>query len=370
MPDKSDMPIAVRRLEGGEEEVGQTCIATFWRHDHILARNREFFTWQFTPPALENGLGFWIASCENRIVGCMGDVALDCHLHGQAFPGSTVMHTFVLPEFRRFRIGLRFMGEIYRNRGLVIGMFGTPVITAIYRQLGQYVLDSFPRFAGIVDEGRFERVLASARGRKTVMDEYATVPRVRSTIREVRGYTVKEIREEDAEEWDFAWSARFASRMRGVVKDGRFIAWRYMRHPVFPYRVLTVYDSRMRMQGLAVIRIADLPGSLSAVRILEFFAGDETAGAALAAGVQKHFPENAAYVECSCFGEWWRPLEAIGMGDATAAPISIYYNPPNCDFTAITAAFHVALPGSTPEAFMTGAGTYVSMGDSDTDVPN
>lgn len=360
----------IRRLHGSELDIGLSCLASFWRKDHIMVLSPEFFRWQFSPPeqAAED-LSFWVAEQDSLVAGCCGEIPVNCHYAGEIFPGTGLSKLFARLEYRKYKVGLRLVHSIFKGRGLYWGLGNTFMSQPVWALLGLHTPEAMPRYACLVSRERLAEILRYSRESLATIDDYADTPRLSPATVLEPGYKVETLALEDLEEWDRAWRTSLAPLMSGVYKNAAYLKWRYLDHPLFSYQLLAVRDKKGNLTGLAVTRTAQICPEACAVRVLEFFAEEERAGRALAAGLAERLPASTAYLEHTVCGKWWEPLRAIGMAPMTSPGFSYYFSPPNLAYVQMQPAFGVDLPGWTAESFMTDPRIYLSVADGDLDEP-
>lgn len=363
------MTVRLRWLESGEVALGQDYIHRLWKADHVLAREARLFAWQFRAGPVPGTLGFLTAEADGEPAGCIGMIPLPCHRHGEPFTGAVMTNLIVDPACRATALGLDIIREAYGGLDLVASIGINPRVARLYRLLGQHIL-TLPRYVCLGNPEALRTLLGvSANAAGLSMDRFAPCSPLRPP-RGGAGYTVAPFSRDDLEAWDRAWTARFAPRLQGVVKDAAYLRWRYLEHPVFRYEGFAVRDRQGGIQGMTFLREAALPGQTAALRILDFLAADPEAGAALALAVSRRTPENAAFVEHAGLGAQWLPLREMGMSPEGADLFSVYFNPPDFNHCSILGALQVRLPALSPADFAANPGACLTIADGDQDRPN
>ena len=365
------MGMELRWLGPDEVDLGREYIDALWKRGHILARSAELFRWQYRAAPCEDHLGFLIASDAGRPVGCVGRIYFDGHLAGRKFPCG-VMTCFISdPEYRASGLGLRIMKMAYGNYGLVMNIGSSAKVCRMYRLMGQYIADPMPRYVCIVDEKALSKMLRLGEGgTRLVLGDYKRCGRLRRLDEVPNGIQIIDLTEELMPTWDEAWGATFAPILGGIFKDAQYLRWRYLQHPTFKYDLFLAKGDDGRLCGLACLRVITLSNDCLAVRVLEFLAADHRTGLALANEIVRRVPPSTAFVEHIAMGNAWQPMKNIGLSAEGAELFSIHFSPPHFGNNHIKAAFHVALPGMTPEKFICAPETYITIADGDQDRPN
>lgn len=362
------MNVAMRALLKNEADLGMLAIATLFRDSHILARNRDFFQWQFGAFNQEGELGFWVAETENKIVGCIGGVAVDCHVYGQRFPGVITSNYAVSPDYRRGGLALRLLDISCRDKMLMAMNVSAINILMCQQIRGMHIMDALPRYVCIADRGKLAELLDAYGNGRAVIEDYDSVSQFEMKAKGT-AHKVESLSTATLQEWDHCWNHFLAPALRGVAKDAAYIQWRYLDHPVFKYTALIARDAKRDICGLTIVRKVGLPNGMSVLRVLEFLSTNPDAGAALACGVGELVGDDVVYLESLCLGRRWEPLSHIGVGPANGAKFSYYFAPPNLDFCDVSAVLYSNGTGISAESFCTGDDTYITIGDSDVDVP-
>ena len=369
------MTVSIYRLNIDECAVGQACIGALWQQGHILARDERLFKWQFRSIQQPEKLNFFIAVDDDQPVGCIGRISLPCHKHGRPFSGAAMTNLICLPKYRSKGLGMEIIREAYEGVHYVASVGINEHVAKLYRMMGQYIQKPVPRYTCVANlDSLAETLRCTAHADGIGAAHYAECSRLRLPV--CQSCKVEELdsdslhRDTLLDEWDICWRQHFAPRLQGVVKDAGYMRWRYLEHPIFRYHVLLVRDGAGNIQGLTVLRTANLPAHACAVRVLEFLAADESAGLCLAAAIAERVPSHAAFVEHVALGRQWLPLQHIGLSSHGSELFSVYFNPPDLSHCDITAAFHVKSIDVSAEYFVCSSDSYITIADSDQDRPN
>lgn len=261
------------------------------RHDAALA---EFFraTWndQATAETVRNARRFSAATNpvspgeeppsflllkEGRILGYVGTIPIRIWSAGRESPAHWVKGFWVLPEFRNGPIGFLVLRDALRNLGCSMALTVLPVVIGLSVSLGFADLGAIPnlirvlRPASLARRIRLQEVgfgrlpgwllkaavfaqrvgLASAAGMGAeavarlailVRGGYPTSLAIDSTVPE-------------ASDMDALWQRARATLAASLVRDARYLIWRYLRGQAAEYRFVCVRKGR-ELVSLAVVR--------------------------------------------------------------------------------------------------------------------
>lgn len=364
------MAIHMRWLDKSEVAYGMSCIEQLWKSNHILARDRALFEWQYRHGKTTETLGFLVAENEGKPVGCSGLILLPFHLHGTPIPGGVGAITIVDPAYRKEALGIQMMEEADKNLQVVGSIGINSRVAILYRLQGRYVMDAFPRYICIAHQDACMAYLDQAiYSKKRVLPDLSSCTSL-LIPRSIGKFTVTSLDKDALDEWDQAWNRLFAPRMIGVARNAAYLIWRYLEHPIFRYTILIVRDAAHTICGMAVTRLIALPGNISQLRILDFLATNQSSGKALAASIAEMVSWNTAFVEHYALGNHWEPLQSIGMTTQGNKLFSVYTTPPDMEHCTILSSFLVRLSGYTPAKFVNSPEIYLSLADGDQDRPN
>lgn len=366
------MSITIRRLKVGEEAEGMRSIDTLWRKDHILARDKALFSWQFRSRKDDEYLHFYVATDGERPIACNGTIEMDGHYHGDTFIAHSGSCFIILPEYRKGNFFFEFYHACHQEAAMCFGMGASKTNMAIHRGRRDfwYVTDEVPRYVALVDREAMASLLQHYGSESPDFDNYSPCGRAHCIPNLPHTYRTTALRKAELPEWDHAWWKLFAPNLQGIVKDAAYLRWRYLMHPTFEYQLLAVRDSCGAICGLAVLRVVDFIENIKAVRIVEFLAADSTAGSILANAVVESTPPGTAFLEHTAFGNQWRPLANIGMSARGNNLFSVYFDPPDFSYTRLNGLFSIEYPGVLSTEFMGSSDIYLTVADADQDEPN
>ncbi len=203
----------------------------FWKRDHILAKNREFFDWQFVDDDQVN-VFIGIDEEADKIYGMLGIIPCS-HLPKPDVTGCmwlSIKSENPVLGMDILNIALKEMNARYayspgltkKARRIYSLQGGTPIAMDHYYRLG--------------DKDEYRIALIRNKSIPSVIDTGCII-RELTTMDEVRGI----LSENDL-------------KKSIPVKDYRYIEHRYMDHPVYNYRFLGVFDPDDNGSTVLVIR--------------------------------------------------------------------------------------------------------------------
>jgi len=369
---KENNSVRMRWLRKDEASLGMAAIRRLWRRGHILAHDEKLFLWQYGRGKDSEHLGFLIAEAEEGIVACSGTILLPYHYYGKSLHGGCGAITVVSPPYRESGLGLTLMPEADRELDIICSCGISKRIAIIFRLQGRHVFEEFPRAVCLGKEQALESYLRGAAytpGERRLVQ--TSCSRLVKTPAQA-GFRLEELNADNLEEWDAAWNGLFAPHLIGVARTADYLRWRYWEHPRFRYQVLLARNAQGQICGLTAWRNIELPGGISAMRILDFLPLDESAGRALASGLAQAIPEHCAYVEHSALGRRWEGLKHLGLSRQGSRLLSVHTSPPEKECCALLAAYLVNAErvGLSAKAFVESPDNYVTLADTDQDRPH
>jgi GNAT superfamily N-acetyltransferase len=315
----------------------QRFIDEYWRRGHVLARDEVLLRWQY---GRRQDLGEpWpgptvlLAKDDQRIVGMLGLIGMQCNVYGTVVPGAWMAILLSIPQARKKGVGLRLLESLRAMGHEAIFVLGiNDQVKEIYRRLGYEILDDMPRWVAVVNPRRAAALAAVGSpgiGREAAFDSFekSRCPPASEAPWPHEGIAVAEWTDRFGQAWDVCWSAYFAPNLMGTNRDSAYLNWRYMDHPSFQYRCCVARRGDTgRILGLAVFRIEQIRDRSDRVlRLVEFLAAP-SAGPPLARSVwEASAAAEVAFADFYCTSpRIAAPLEEVGFrreGHNTLAPI-------------------------------------------------
>lgn len=227
----------------------------YWAKNHIYVRERPLFDWTFRRPGhLESQVySFAIAENGNEIVAILGGIPFTFNCLGTTSKAVWIVNYAVRPDHRRGPAALQLLSTFRRPPfEEVIASGLNPESTIIYKVLRGTVLPELPRHIGIFADSSDRMVnllqLTYPEWKKKRSEDIAHSFVLPNGANEVvqHGTTIPDT-------WDeMDWPA-IASQTVGAVRDSDYLRWRYLQHPSFEYRLVTVPEGDRN--SLAVWRL-------------------------------------------------------------------------------------------------------------------
>ncbi len=227
----------------------------YWAKDHIYVRDKALFDWTFDREGLwdENGYSFALALDGSELVGILGGIPFRFNSFGKTSRGVWIANYVIRPDHRRGSAALQLLSMFRKPSMHAVIAFGiNPTTSSIYRVLRGEVLPYIPRHVAVFPQAA-ERMINLVRlacpdwTREQAHD--LTEPFCLNTLPDVtsgHGCALPA-------NWnDVDWPA-IAGRTIGAARDSDYLTWRYLKHPRFEYRFLTVPEGERT--GLLVWRL-------------------------------------------------------------------------------------------------------------------
>lgn len=219
-------------------------INDYWAKDHIYVRDQPLFEWTFRRPGHWSEPGFSVALAEDGecVAGVLGGIPFTFNRFGEQSSGVWIVNYVIHPDYRKGATALKLLSMFRRPEYHAVIAFGiNPATATIYRVLRGEVLPLIPRCFSVLpgQEERMKTFLALA---------YPAWPVER--IQALTAFFASESypdapvmwRTRIPEEWDRCDWPAFARETVGAARDGSYLKWRYLDHPIFDYRVISVQD--------------------------------------------------------------------------------------------------------------------------------
>lgn len=361
--------VKYRWLKKGEARMGMRAIADLWNPNHILSRDERLFNWQYRLGKSPDELGFLLAEADGEIIGISGIILQNWLVRGRSFSGGTGSITIILPEWRVSAAGLDLIDEA--DRGLaIVGSFGVPERTArLYRLQGRHV-SLFPRAVAIGSRDALRAYLdkcAYAPGHWQMMEESCAQL---DKIPLPPGWRVEELAHDLLPEWEECWTRVFAPDFTGVARNADYLAWRFLDHPTYTYKILLARNPQNEISGFAACRLVPLPGDTHALRVTDFLPENDMAGRALAAAIGELADNKCAYVEFYQLSGNFDALGELGLSANGSGLVSVYTNPPDPATCDRTVSLRVNIPGMRASDLAAISNLHMTLADTDQDRPN
>ncbi|MBV9082352.1 MAG: hypothetical protein JOZ62_06740 [Acidobacteriaceae bacterium] len=354
-----------------------------WAENHIYVRARALFEWTFQRPGYwqDGGASIAIAEENSQLVGILGGIPFTLNHFGQLSNAVWIVNYIVREDYRKGTTALRLLSQFRKPRFDSTIAFGiNPSTSAIYRVLRGEVVDKMPRHILFVPgtDARVQRMLTLL-GPEWTSDSTRSLAATFETANRVRqsGTVGREI----PKHWDEHDWPEWANRTIGAVRDSNYLRWRYIDHPAFRYRILTIRDGWRT--GLLVWRLEKIQARTEAGRqeierfgrVVEFLPASPANAEELVSALIRELNEACAMgADFYTFhGEIRRLLTDCGFRDADLHPQGTLFpgrfQPLDTKGGGIMSAMF--LPPDLPKCCSEpGCPWYWTKSDSDQDRPN
>lgn len=214
----------------------------YWAKDHIYCRDKALFDWTFHRKEHwdEPGYSFALAEDGPELVGILGGIPFSFNSFGKVSKGVWIANYVVRPDHRRGSAALQLLSMFRKPSMHAVIAYGiNPATSAIYRVLRGEVLPYIPRHVAVFP-GAADRMLNLLR---IAYPDWTAEQAAELT----RPFCLSQLPEPSTApgdrlpaSWDeMEWPAIAAGTI-GAARDFNFLKWRYLDHPRFQYRIVTV----------------------------------------------------------------------------------------------------------------------------------
>lgn len=359
-----------RKLHRSEIKRGMEAIDRLWGKNHILARDAALFEWQYGNNQDAETFSFVIAEQAGEIVGFSGMIVLPWHLHGLALKGGSGALTIMAPQWRTGKNGFTLLEEADKEYEIVGGIGINKRVAKLFALQGRYVADAFPRFVTLANPDLANDCLLKA--------AYPEVQRnlcLQKCSRLIKrapepAYKLAPFSEENGQKWQKVWKNFFEPRLTGVARNLSYLKWRYLNHPSFAYEIFFLLDQNDDPAGLLIFRQIPLDNGLVVVRVMDFLAKNDEASEALAFSLSELIPDNCAWCEFYCFGDFGEALKSIGFNMEGSDLLSVWTSPPDSAHCKIPLSFNIRTQNKIASNLAYRKDLYLTISDGDQDRPH
>lgn len=357
----------------------QRLIDQHWRPGHILSRDAELLRWQYRHLASDRHLAIMIAmdSASGDLLGCLGFIQTPFDDRGTQRLALWMSMWLLVPEARGKGLGFALLDRVIKDGHEVIACVGFNDITKrLVSGLGFHIQDAMPRWVRPVS---LPALLAVTEARpeaypQAIRDRWVAAS---VAVSERPSELVRPWRTDDAALWDEAWASRLAGPLVATWHDAEYLAWRYLRHPSFTYRVHVTEGPDGSLRGLSVYRLEQIQGRAERVlRLVELLGSGTALDALVAHALRTAREEGVAFVDFHCTAAGLLDvLEKHGFyrddQEPPAHRLPLFFQP--LDFRTKPLNFTLWVNGQVApdvERFATENRLYFTRADGDQDRPN
>jgi len=231
----------------------------YWAPNHIYCRREDLYRWSFG--RMGNGpSSMAVAEHEGELVGILGGIPFPFNYFGERKRGVWITNYVVRPDHRKGSTALQLLSMFRGATGreghqydITVAFGINPATAAIYRVLRGEVLADIPRHLAVFPgaAGRMAHLVALAHP-DWEQDRAASLAAAFS-LPALAEAPIGAGTQFDPVEWDEKNWPVIAQETLGAARDAAFLRWRYLDHPLFSYRVVTVAEGGRT--GLAIWRL-------------------------------------------------------------------------------------------------------------------
>ncbi|MFC2248708.1 GNAT family N-acetyltransferase [Labrys portucalensis] len=240
-----------------------------WGRPTILAE-AQFYSWQFLEPPTAQGRSddLLVAFDDNAgvIAGVTGVVPRPFNLAGKASQGAELTTWVVADDYRSTGVGALMMNELTKKYDALVAMGVTKFSLPVFLRSGFRIQRAIPRYLRPYNLQAVSEIGAvDPLARKLQQKWTPTAGRANYQV------------DEDVAAADQIWN-RFSQTHHGFARDAEHLAWRYLNHPVFTYRVFTITTGEA--QAVVALRIEDAVPGIRILHVVDLFGDDDAIAAA------------------------------------------------------------------------------------------
>lgn len=229
----------------------------------------DFFSWQYLdgprgPRATGDALAAWDG---DQVVATLMNSDVTLVVEGARLPGAWV-HEWYASRAHGF-VGLELLSSVLPRYPVLVGAGASMASQITTRRLRNLRVLPLNRLVAIINPAA-SAALSFSQGELTAAYLRSMVPPLRPAV-------VPPAEEVDTfgPEYDVAWAAMWPGLQLSADKDAAYMAWRYLRHPRFRYRVLRcaapagpayfVWREERVPDGPCVARLCETIGATEAI---------------------------------------------------------------------------------------------------------
>jgi hypothetical protein len=262
-----------------------------WAKQHIYVRSEPLFRWTFARESIwhRDGFSVAVALLDGELAGVLGGIPFTFNHFGNSCQGVWLANYVIRESARKGPAALKLLSMLRGDPfGATLAFGINPATANIYRVLKGQVFPHIPRHVAVFPEAapRMTALLRISHPDWTNGEADCLSERHVFTG---RLNEAAEAGNSISDDWDLVNWAEIAPTVIGAARDREYLEWRYVRHPQFRYRFVTLREGLRT--GLAVWRLETIHQAMPEggrqpvdriARIVEFLpASDENASALL-----------------------------------------------------------------------------------------
>lgn len=248
------MSVEFRYACEGEYDRVASFIDEHWAKDHIYVRNRALFEWTFQRPGYwDEGYSFALGEDGGKLVAILGGIPYTFNNRGTRHRGVWIVNYAVHPDYRKGTAALKLL-SMFRNPAfpVVIASGLNPATVTIYKVLRGQVLPETPRHFAVMP-GQTKRLGHLIQLANPEVDVTCAQSLAEAFVVKDLSPAPYDFGNELPACWDETDWPEHALTSVGAARDADYLSWRYLRHPSFEYRLITLAEGART--GLLVWRL-------------------------------------------------------------------------------------------------------------------
>lgn len=338
----------------------------YWRSNCVLL-NRTFYRWQFVEPPECGGRDRSVVAVDRsgRLLSFLGLVPTSATARGRNVAGAHLISWLSTPDSRGKGVGHSLMSDVAKRYDFLFGRSVTPSALAIYRRLGFRYFPTCSRWIAVLDSDAAMTLAIEPSG--------VTEKRARARVLAPALPEVTEV-SPAVPSGAGALAAEVLRDAVGFERTDAMLAWRYARHPVFPYRFVAVRRGGT-LRGFAVARVEDVRGRLGRVlRVVELVARQpdaaDVARAVLAFGKSAGCAYADLFGMSEHFAAGFVTAGGFAVGEEPDLKLPHLLQPWDPDISPPGLLFYAPSVSSTARAIDDVSAIHVTRGDGNMDWPS
>ncbi len=241
-----------------------------WSPNHIFVKDPNFMKWQLNPKRSEHftdsGLAALTIWNNDNLEGFQGLIPSSFSVLGKISDGYWLCNLSVSNKFRPHGFGVRLMSEVLKlpvNNIAVSGINNK--IFNFYKFMNYHTIDQLNRYICITDihlmNELAENYIFSDKNTKQLKYNYKFEKNLNLIIKELNF---------NKNDWD-SYSKEICNKNYiGTYRNYDYIKWRYIEHPYFNYKIITIKNDKDIILGHAIYRFEKILNmNIDILRIIE-----------------------------------------------------------------------------------------------------
>ncbi|MEQ6356844.1 hypothetical protein ABNX05_19630 [Lysinibacillus sp. M3] len=363
----------VRFFESNEQKSLQKAIDELWVNNHIYVRDVKLLNSMFYESPYKHFitqsndysfLGVWD---NQKIVGLLGVIPFKFNQKGKISFGVCLTNWIVEESYRKTGAGMELLKFVQNlNPSIILSLGINDNVKKLYKALKWEVMDSLPRWVGIVNKQRvIEKVFKGNDSSLKNIDEIKIVENDSDMNHFIFNNTGL-----NSMQWNLFHESKLLSKYIGISREFNYIEWRYLKHPTFTYKYV-LYKDNDGIKGLVIYRIESILKDSKIGRIVEILTDDKEVELKLI----KHlinYEKSLLFWDFYCastIASW--SLENVGFKKSdNQSYFPTRFQPLDLSVSSIKSAIYIN-PGVLKKLNVFDINPwYITKGDSDQDRPN